>query len=130
MLIVDDAILVVTRVSAIVSELDCVTDVFIASSYKEAVYMIQNQHPDVVLLDIHLKDKSGIELLGYVKQNYNGIKAVMLTNQSSDNYKNLCEKMGSDHFIDKSSEFENITGIIESYSQNILKPMISQSTSC
>jgi len=114
-LIVDNALLVVTRVSEIISELDCVTSVSAATTYEEAVKKISLLQPDIVLLDIYLKDKSGFELLEFIKRNHPAIKAIMLTNQSSDNYKNLCEKIGSDHFIDKSSEFENITGIIESY---------------
>lgn len=114
-LIVDHALLVVSRVSEIISELDCVASVSVATTYEEAVKKIALLQPDIVLLDIYLKDKSGLELLEFIKRNHPAIKAIMLTNQSSDNYKNLCEKIGSDHFIDKSSEFENITGIIESY---------------
>ncbi len=114
-LIVDNAELVVQRVSEIISELDCVADVAVASTYEEATRKILLLQPDIVLLDIYLKEKSGLELLDYIKKNHPCIKAIMLTNQSSDNYKNLCEKIGSDHFIDKSSEFESITGIIESY---------------
>ena len=87
----------------------------IAKSVDQALNLLQTQEPDIVLLDIYLKDRSGLELLDFIKKNYPEIKAIMLTNQSSDNYKNLCEKIGSDHFIDKSSEFENLTGIIESY---------------
>ncbi|MCP9750398.1 response regulator [Ferruginibacter sp. HRS2-29] len=114
-LIVDNALLVVSRVSEIISELDCVMSVSVATTYEEAVKKISLLQPDIVLLDIYLKDKSGLELLEFIKRSHPSIKAIMLTNQSSDNYKNLCEKIGSDHFIDKSSEFENITGIIESY---------------
>lgn len=114
-LIVDDALLVVTRVSDIINELDCVSDIFMAFSYEEAVYKMADAHPDVVLLDIHLRDKSGIELLDFIKKNHPAIKTVMLTNQSTDNYKLICERIGSDHFVDKSSEFEDIPGILQSY---------------
>ena len=114
-LIVDDALLVVTRVSDIINELDCVSDVYMAFTYQDAINKVASANPDVVLLDIHLRDKSGIELLDFIKRNHPRVKTVMLTNQSSDNYKTICEKIGSDHFVDKSSEFESITGILKSF---------------
>ncbi|MDB5203177.1 MAG: response regulator transcription factor [Ferruginibacter sp.] len=114
-LIVEDAQLVLDRLFEIINELPCVAEVFTAIGYHEAIALIEEQEPGLVLLDIHLPEKNGIELLQFLKQYYPAIKTVMLTNQATDNYKLLCEKIGADHFIDKSSEFEQITGIIESY---------------
>ena len=114
-LIVDDALLVLTRVSDIINELDCVSDVLMAFTYQDAINKVASARPDVVLLDIHLRDKSGIELLDFIKRNYPSVKTIVLTNQVHNNYRNLCEKIGSDHFIDKSSEFERISGILQSF---------------
>lgn len=114
-LIVDDALLVVERLKEIIKELPCVTDVAAATGYDEAITLISSFNPDIALLDIHLPERNGIELLEFVKKNYPMVIAVMLTNQTSSNYKILCKKLGSDHFVDKSSEFENIPGIIDSY---------------
>ncbi|MEP6710808.1 MAG: response regulator transcription factor [Ferruginibacter sp.] len=115
-LIVDDALLVVERLAETISELECVSQVAVATGYDEAIGLIISGKPDIVLLDIHLPEKSGIEILKFVKKSHPGVITVMLTNQSSYNYKILCEQLGSDHFVDKSSEFENIPEIIESYS--------------
>ncbi|MBS1757724.1 MAG: response regulator [Bacteroidetes bacterium] len=115
-LIVDDALLVTERLTKIIEELSCVKEIVIAAGYYQAVFLLKSFKPDIALLDIHLPEKNGIDLLEYIKKNYPGIKAVMLTNQTSDNYKIICRNLGSDHFVDKSSEFENIPTIIESYS--------------
>ena len=122
-LVVDDAQLVVKRVMALVNELPSVEKVIGAASYNQAVQLIKNEKPHLVLLDIQLPEKNGIELLVHVKKNYPEIKTIMLTNKAGVYYKNLCEKNGCDHFIDKSSEFEKIPMIIESYSENILTTM-------
>lgn len=114
-LIVDNAFLVLERVSEIISELDCVQNIFTATNFEEAVNLIAKNNPDIVLLDIYLKGKEEFALLEFIKKNYPSIKAIMLTNQSSNNYKDICKKIGSDHFVDKSSEFETIPNIIESY---------------
>lgn len=115
-LIVDDALLVLERLSEIIKELAGVKEVAVATGYDEAVEKLVSFKPNIALLDIHLPIKNGIELLKFVKKNHPAVKVIMLTNQTSDNYKTLCKKLGADHFVDKSSEFENIAGIIESYS--------------
>lgn len=122
-LIVDDALLVVKRISEMISELDCVKDTALATDYNEAIALISSFKPDIVLLDIHLPVKSGIELLDFIKKNHPAIKAVMLTNQTSDNYKKICSNLGSDHFVDKSSEFENIPAIIQSYAAKTIQKL-------
>ncbi|MEO6538221.1 MAG: response regulator [Ferruginibacter sp.] len=120
-LIVDDAVLVVKRLSVIINELDCINEVKTTGRYDEAISLLVSFAPDIILLDIQLPEKSGIELLEYVKTNFTEMKVVMLTNQASSEYKHLCERLGSDHFVDKSSEFENIPLIIKSYKTGIIQ---------
>ena len=114
-LVVDDALIIVERVSEILKELECIEFVSKASNYAEAVALLALEKYDVALLDINLPGKNGIELLSFIKENYPGIKTIMLTNQSNEYYRNLCEKLGTDHFIDKSSEFEKIPHLISNY---------------
>lgn len=118
-LIVDDSTLVVDRLFEILHEMECVDKLFSAHSYTEAVNEIKHEPPHFVLLDIQLPGKNGIELLSFIKQNYPGIVTLMLTNLVSDYYKDLCNNIGANYFIDKSSEFEKIPGIIENYFQEV-----------
>jgi DNA-binding NarL/FixJ family response regulator len=113
-LIVDDSIIIIERISEILNELDCVNSVNQAINYNEAETLLAKNEFDVALLDINLPGKNGIELLAYIKENYPGIKTIMLTNQSNDYYRNLCEKIGTNYFIDKSSEFERLPQLISS----------------
>jgi DNA-binding NarL/FixJ family response regulator len=113
-LIVDDSNIIVERLSAIIAELECVQSVLISNTFSQAVNLLNVEIPEVVLLDIQLPDKNGIELLSFVKSNHPVIKTIIVTNRASDYYKNLCEEMGSDSFIDKSTEFEKIPEIIKS----------------
>ncbi len=114
-LLVDDSQLVVQRLFEILNELDCVNSLKEANSYYQAVAVLDNTSIDIVMMDIHLPGKNGIELLKYIKENYPAIITVMLTNQVSTSYQSLCKAMGCDHYIDKSSEFEKIAGLLESY---------------
>jgi DNA-binding NarL/FixJ family response regulator len=105
-LIVDDSFIIQQRISEILSEVSCVTDVKIASGFEEAVSVLQKNKVDLALLDINLPGKNGIQLLMYIRENFPLIKTIMLTNQSDSYYRKLCERLGCDSFFDKSNEFE------------------------
>lgn len=112
-LIVDDSNIVVERLSVIIAEMSSVAPVLISNSFNEAVEIIKVELPDVMLLDIQLPGKNGIELLGFVKSNYPEIKIIIVTNRVSAYYRNMCQEMGANSFIDKSTEFERIPEVIE-----------------
>jgi len=114
-LVVDDTSLVVDRLCNLLGEMDGEADLLKAFSYDEALIQIKENTPDIILLDIQMPGKNGIELLADIRHSYPNIIIIMLTNMVSDFYKDLCKEMGANHFVDKSKEFENIPEIIESY---------------
>jgi len=68
--------------------------------------------PDVALLDIHLPDRSGWELLGFIKEYHPVTKVIMISNQNSTHYRLICRDRGADDFMDKSNDFEQLPDII------------------
>jgi len=111
-LIVDDSNLVVERLTEMLKELKNVDNIYSAGNFTEAINILQNTPPDILLLDINLPDTSGIELLRVVKNKYPAIMVTMVSNQSDRYYKELCRKLGADHFVDKSKNFDIIPDII------------------
>src|SRR6187455_1466283 len=117
-LIVDDSEIIIDRIYSILGELDCVKKINKAVNFTEAEGLLAKNKFDVALLDINLPGKNGIELLAFIKEKYPAIKTIMLTNHSNEYYRNLCEKIGTNYFIDKSSEFEMIPQLIRSSRAN------------
>jgi DNA-binding NarL/FixJ family response regulator len=113
-LIVDDSSLILKRLHAMLEKVDAVGAVLHAKDYEEAVDIIRNNDIQIALLDIHLKDKSGIDLLKYIREEKLLLKVLMLTNQADSEYNQLCMKLGADHFLDKSKDFTQIPAIISS----------------
>ncbi len=111
----DDAVLITKRLSEMIGEVPAVSGIFVAHNYADGLEAVDNHKPDLILLDIHLPDKSGIELLEYLRQNNPNIKILMVTNKASQYYRDLCMSLGCHHFIDKSKEFEMIADIVQSY---------------
>ena len=139
-LIVDDSELISDRMEKQLLELDCISETYIAYNFNDAVEQLEEENIDVVILDINLSlpGKNGLELLQFIKDNNhyflnlsmpackasldaaNNVEnsTIMLTNQSGDFYKNLCLKIGSDYFVDKSTEFDKIPSIIRTFFSN------------
>jgi DNA-binding NarL/FixJ family response regulator len=113
-LVVDDSILILERMIPMLEEVSNIQFVVHAASYNEAIELLERLMPDIVLLDINLPDKSGIELLRKIKKEYKKMKVFMITNQANDYYKDICKKLGADHFFDKSTDFNLIPELISS----------------
>lgn len=111
-LIVDDSAIIVKRLLNILFEINDVDCVGHASRYADAIRLMEKSKPDVVLLDIQLPKKNGVEVLVSIKSKYKKVKVVMLSNVSGKQYKKLCFESGCDYFLDKSTEFEKIEGTL------------------
>lgn len=116
-LIIEDTVLVLERIKEMISELSCISKITTATEFEGALHLIQTETPDVILLDIHLHQKtSGIDILKFVNTQYPSVKVIIVSNKATDYYKEICRAHGAHAFIDKSKEFEQIPSIIESLS--------------
>ncbi|MBK5277556.1 MAG: response regulator transcription factor [Bacteroidia bacterium] len=118
-MIVDDSLLVGERIRNLVKELKGVSIIAQAESTKTALQFVENQKPDVILLDINMPGESGVEFLKKVKQSYSNIMVIMLSNFSDRYYRNLCKEYGADHFFDKSMEFEKVLDVLVATRQSL-----------
>ncbi|WP_414648335.1 response regulator [Dinghuibacter sp.] len=115
-LVVDDYRPIVDRLKAQLEELEGVREVLTAGCCGEAVAVLETRIVDVVLLDIHLPDGSGIELLGHIKIAWPCAGVVMISNQINPTYVVLCREKGADYVIDKSNDYEMIPNLIATFS--------------
>ncbi len=112
-LIVEDSLLIVKRLWTLLSDMEGVSTIAHAKDANEAILLAMELNPDVIILDIKIPGKSGVEVLPELKtKSY--AKVIMLTNYSDAYYKNLCMKLGAEYFLDKSNEFEKINEILMS----------------
>jgi len=115
-LIVDDSVVILERLIRMLEETENIQFVH-AGGYHEAIQLLNEITPDLALLDIHLPDKSGIELLRTIKEKYPNITVVMITNNVNDYYRNYCRTLGAEYFVDKSKDFNLIPEIISAHTR-------------
>ena len=111
--ITDDSAIVRERLVAMVSALPGITVVGQAQDGLEAVDAIRRTRPDVVILDIRMPGRNGIDVLHRLKKTQPAPKVIMLTNYAHRQYREKCEAAGADFFFDKSAEFDQIPQALE-----------------
>lgn len=83
LLIVDDSVLICEQIKAAMKE----ANVFICEAHdgQEAVEMMGQYHPDVILLDVVLPDTDGYELFGRLRElDKNDASIIFLTSKAND----------------------------------------------
>jgi DNA-binding NarL/FixJ family response regulator len=112
LLIVDDNLNFVKRLISILEDVPNIRGINIASDFDEAISLFAADEYDVVLLDINLPGKNGIELLKIFKKQRPGCDIIMITNHADSYYRQLCLNLGAKHFLDKSNDYGTISTLV------------------
>ncbi len=70
-------------------------------SGEEALRIIKDDTPLVVLMDINLPGENGLKLTGKIKSEYPQVKVVIHTNYDLPEYREAADDIGADHFLSK-----------------------------
>lgn len=117
-LIVDDHTYFVDRMQGMLDEVENIDHIDRAYNYTEALQLLEEQHHDVVLLDISLPGKSGLDLLQEIQDKSWDCTVIMLSNMSATYYRQECKRLGASYFLDKSCDFDLVPEIINSVHLN------------
>jgi two-component system, chemotaxis family, chemotaxis protein CheY len=112
-LIVDDSRIFTKRLSTLLKESGSEDEINTVENYEDALQSLAAYKPDLVFLDIHLHNKSGIDLLRVIRLSQWNCKVIMLTNETKKAYRQQCERLGSSGFLDKSNDFESIPELVK-----------------
>ena len=104
--LVDDSVIIRQRLKRMLADVQGVQVVGEAGNAQNATNAIHQQKPDVVLLDIHLLDGSGIDVLQNLKKDKPAPAVIILTDYPFPQYRQTCLEAGADFFFVKSTEFD------------------------
>lgn len=110
--IVDDSVAIRSRLAEMLGRLGDVRVVGEAANAGQAVADILALRPHSVLLDLNLSGTSGMQVLRAIHPQAPEIVFVVLTNHAEPQYRRACERAGAAYFLDKSTEFDRVPGVI------------------
>lgn len=111
-LIVDDNLNFIDRMIGLLQETDSPRQIYSANNYDEARRFLADILPDIILLDINLPGKNGIEILKLIRSENTFSTVLMLTNHADAYYRQQCMELGADYFLDKSEDFGLVPDIV------------------
>jgi two-component system response regulator YesN len=111
-LIVEDSAQIRARLAVRIGGIDGVQLVGTAATVRDAITLIAEMQPALVILDLHLLDGSGLDVLAQARQANSGCKFIVLTNYPSSMYRERCLELGAADFFDKSTEFVDAIGAV------------------
>lgn len=122
-LLIDDTIMILQRLGSLLSDLEQVVHIESATSAEEALIVMDDYRPDILVLDINMPGMGGIEMLRKMQDiQINKPVIIMLTNNTFAGYRDECMRLGADYFLDKSRDFLMIPTIVQKLAErNILQ---------
>ncbi|BBE31567.1 DNA-binding response regulator [Tepiditoga spiralis] len=120
-MIVDDQTLVREGISMLLSLCHDIELVAEASNGEEALNLIEEKKPDVILMDIKMPIMNGVKATKIIKVKYPNIKILILTTFKDDEFIFEALKNGADGYILKDVKSDKIIESIKTvYSGNLL----------
>ena len=87
-------------------------DVFTASGGRQAIDLIEQESPDLVLLDVRMEEMTGIEVLRELRAKKNSSKIIMVTGVEEEETIEEANKLGVIGYIHKPLVLEELEKIV------------------
>lgn len=87
-------------------------EVLTASGGAEALQIISQEKPDLVLLDVRMGEMTGIEVLKKLREHQSGVKVIMVSGVEDEEIVNEATALGAQGFIHKPLVLEELEKIV------------------
>lgn len=120
--VADDSALIRRRTIALLNEVADIEVIGEAEDGLDAMALIGEMKPDVLILDIQMPGLSGLEVLRRIQKRPAPPKVIMVTNYAFPQYREKCLQAGASYFFDKSTEFDQIAEAVRRVRNEKLPP--------
>lgn len=111
-LLVDASSYIVFRVKEALAKQGIKAHIQSVETAAEATSYFRNKHPDLVITDADLPDKSGFELIKTIGKEKGHSKLYVLTHFTIDTFRNMALSNGADIFLDKANDIDKILPVM------------------
>lgn len=92
----------------LLSTLAGVSDLRESDTVRSTIASIETEQPDAVILDLHMPDGSGFDVLSHLQSCSHRPKVIVLTTFAGHAERQRAIALGADSFLDKSTEYEKL----------------------
>jgi len=115
--IADDSPLLRERIKSLIGNVINIEVVGEAQNGFEALSLLNEKKPDLILLDIRMPFLNGINTLRQIRAGGNPVKVCILTNYPYKQYRQRCMTEGADYFFDKDQDIEQLKELLSCLSK-------------
>jgi DNA-binding NarL/FixJ family response regulator len=118
-LIADDSAAIRESLSCLIARMENVEVIGFAHTGPQALDLIRTLKPDVVTLDIHMPEMTGIKVLETLQPEKLPVDIVVFTGLIEDEYRRKCLGLGAKYFFHKSAEFELVIDVLAEHAARL-----------
>lgn len=116
-LLVEDSTVLAGRITELVRRLPRVELIGTADTEADALELVASEAPDVLILDLHLRDGSGFGVLRSLgRTNAPRPKVIVLTGFDLPQFRREAETLGVDAYLNKSRDYHRLPVLLSGYS--------------
>lgn len=130
-LLVEDSKVLTDRLAEVIQQIPEVELIGAVDTESAARAAVQQNHVDIMILDLHLKQGNGFGVLRALAKAPHSPFVVVLTNYDLPEYKDAALALGAAHFMDKARGYDQLPDVlqqlIEKARSGSLKPTLTDS---
>ena len=111
-LLVEDSPILRERLRNIIGAIPMASLVAETDNAEDARTLFDRHRPEVAVIDLRLRDGSGLSLLGHVRARHAATTLIVLTNYAQAEYQEKCFALGAHFFFDKSKDIDAFTRVL------------------
>lgn len=111
------------------SDIPGITTVYEAGSCHETVRLLGKFNPEFLILDLHLGDGSGFDILAELQEKNSKATTMVLTSFAYPQYRDEAMRLGAAYFVEKSNDevlFDIISGVTKAPNGENLRTFASE----
>lgn len=128
LMLVDDHAVLRDGLRNIISVVEDIEVVGEAVSGDDALLQVEKCKPDMILMDINMPEKNGVEVTGILKKHYPNIKILVLTMHSHEEYFMSAIREGADGYLLKDAPSDQVIEAIRTVArgESVIHPSMTR----
>ncbi|MGO9932443.1 MAG: response regulator [Steroidobacteraceae bacterium] len=120
--LVEDSAMLASHVRELIEQLPGMQLMGIADNQTDAIKMLADVQPQVLILDLHLREGNGFGVLRGMTRVETPPKVVVLTTYGLPEYRRQAQKLGVTAFLDKSNDYYLLPGLLREIARSLIAP--------